>query len=53
MRVAGVVPSFLSLVVMLLSGTFSGFLFLLFDESATGFRKLTYTIVSALIFTTE
>lgn len=44
---------YLSLVVMLLSGTFSTFLFLLFDESAIGLESLTYTVVSAWLFTTE
>lgn len=41
----------LSLVVMLLSGFFSAFLFLLFDESALSLESLTYTVVTALLFT--
>lgn len=41
----------LSLVVMLLSGSFSAFLFLLFDESALSLESLTYTVVTALLFT--
>lgn len=41
----------LSLVVILLSGSFSAFLFLLFDESALSLESLTYTVVTALLFT--
>lgn len=43
--------SCLSLVVMLLSGTFSVFFLLLFDESSTGLESLTYSVFSALLFT--